>query len=91
MCEPAGYFGGTIGTVPDSARYGRLLVPLANQRTNAMSHTTTGLDQTEEEILNYEFSDDALETAGGTGEKITGNPTSPLALICIPFSAESGR
>jgi hypothetical protein len=27
-----------------------------------MSHTT---DQTEEEILNYEISDDALEAAGG--------------------------
>jgi hypothetical protein len=54
-----------------------------------MSHTITGLDQTEEEILNYEVSDAALETAGATGEKITGMPTTPAALICIPFSAES--
>ena len=34
-----------------------------------MSHTTIGLDQTEEDILNYEVSDDALETAGGTGKE----------------------
>jgi hypothetical protein len=54
-----------------------------------MSHTTIGRDQTEEAILNYEVSDDALETAGAAGKKITGNPTSPLALICLPFSAES--
>jgi len=42
-----------------------------------MSHTTIGLDQTEEEILIYEVSDDALETAGGTGkEKVL--PPQPL-------------
>jgi len=34
-----------------------------------MSHTTIGLDQTEEEILIYEVSDEALETAGGTGKE----------------------
>jgi hypothetical protein len=34
-----------------------------------MSHTTIGLDQTEEEILNFEVSDDALETAGGRGKR----------------------
>jgi hypothetical protein len=37
-----------------------------------MSHTTTGLEQTEEEILTYEVSDDALETAGGTGKEKAG-------------------
>ena len=41
----------------------------ANQRTYAMSHTSIGLDQTEEEILNYDVSDDALETAGGMGKE----------------------
>jgi hypothetical protein len=57
----------------------------ANQRTYAMSHTTIGLDQTEEEILIYEVSDDALETAGGTGKEKVLPPTAPFALICIPF------
>lgn len=32
-----------------------------------MSNTLIGLDQTEEEILTYEISDEALETAGDTG------------------------
>ena len=50
-----------------------------------MSHTTRGLDQTEEEILNYEVSDDALETAGGAGKEKAVPYTSPFALICIPF------
>ena len=39
-----------------------------------MSHTI-GLDQTEEEILTYEVSDDSLETAGGTGKEKAGNYT----------------
>jgi hypothetical protein len=50
-----------------------------------MSDTTIGLDQTEEEIFNYEISDDALETAGGTGKEKVLPPTAPFALICIPF------
>ena len=50
-----------------------------------MSHTSIGLDQTEEDILNYEVSDDALETAGGTGKEKAVPPTAPFALICIPF------
>jgi hypothetical protein len=33
-----------------------------------MNDTTMGLDQTEEEILTYDVSDEALETAGA-GEK----------------------
>lgn len=37
-----------------------------------MNHTTIGLDQTEEEILTHEVSDDALETAGGTGNEKAG-------------------
>jgi hypothetical protein len=52
-----------------------------------MSHTTIGLDQTEEEILNYEVSDDALETAAGTGKEKAVPYTAPFALICIPFGA----
>jgi hypothetical protein len=50
-----------------------------------MSHTTIGLDQSEEEILNYEVSDDALETAAGTGKEQAVPYTAPFALICIPF------
>jgi hypothetical protein len=50
-----------------------------------MSHTTIGLDQTEEDILNYEVSDDALEMAAGTGKEKAGPYTAPFALICIPF------
>jgi hypothetical protein len=50
-----------------------------------MSHTTIDLDQTEEEILNYEVSDDALETAAGTGKEKAVAQTIPVALICIPF------
>jgi hypothetical protein len=37
-----------------------------------MNHTTIGLDQTEEEILTYEVSDDALETAAGAGKEKAG-------------------
>jgi hypothetical protein len=41
-----------------------------------MSNTTTiGLDQIDEEILSYEVSDEALETAAGTGSKQAGNYT----------------
>jgi hypothetical protein len=41
-----------------------------------MSDTTTiGLDRPEEEILTYEVSDEALETAAGTGSKQAGNYT----------------
>ena len=34
-----------------------------------MSDTNTGLDRTEEEILSFEVSDEALETAAGTGKE----------------------
>ena len=34
-----------------------------------MSHTIIGFDQAEEEILNFEVSDEALETAAGTGKE----------------------
>lgn len=40
-----------------------------------MNDTTIGLDQTEEEILSYEVSDEALETAAGAGNEIAGNWT----------------
>ena len=40
-----------------------------------MSDTTIGLDQIEEEILTYEVSDEALETAAGTGKEKAGNYT----------------
>jgi hypothetical protein len=41
-----------------------------------MSATTTiGLDRLEEVILTYEVSDEALETAAGTGSEKAGNYT----------------
>jgi len=42
----------------------------------AMNYTTTiGLDRTEEEILSYEISDDALESAAGTLKDKAGSLT----------------
>jgi hypothetical protein len=64
-----------------------LPAPPANQRTNAMSLTTIGFDQTEEEILNFEVSDDVLETAGGKRNEQAAAYTLPASLICIPFEA----
>ena len=40
-----------------------------------MSDTTIGFDQTEEEMLAYEVSDETLETAAGTGSEKAGNYT----------------
>jgi hypothetical protein len=53
---------------------------LANGRITAMSDTSIGLDQAEEEMLAYEFSDEALETAG-TWSKQAGHNT----LVCTFF------
>jgi hypothetical protein len=43
---------------------GLLPAPLANKRNKAM--TDSYIDQSEEEILNYNVSDEALEAAAGT-------------------------
>jgi len=48
-----------------------------------------GLDRTEEEILNCDVSDDALEAAGGRGKAHAVPNTHPFAIICIPFSPEN--
>jgi hypothetical protein len=40
-----------------------------------MNDMTIGLEQTEEEMLTYEVSDDALESATGTGREKAGNYT----------------
>ena len=40
-----------------------------------------GIDRPDEEILTYEVSDEALETASGTGSKQAGN----LTLACTYF------
>jgi hypothetical protein len=40
-----------------------------------MNDTTVGLDQTEAEILAFEVSDEALETAASTGTERVGNFT----------------
>jgi hypothetical protein len=42
---------------------------------NAMNDTIIGLDQTEEAILTYEVSDDALESAAGTLKDKAGSMT----------------
>jgi hypothetical protein len=45
-----------------------------------MSGTTFSLDQADEEVLNYEISDEALETAAGTG---TGKEEARNYTICF--------
>jgi hypothetical protein len=40
--------------------------PLANQKDNAMKNVTMGLEQTEEEILAFDVSDEVLEVAAGS-------------------------
>jgi hypothetical protein len=52
-----------------------LPAPPANERINAMNDITIGLDQTEEEILTYEVSDEALEATAGTRKEKAGNYT----------------
>src|ERR1035437_7518045 len=49
---------------------------------------TTRLDQIDEEILSYEVSDEALETAAGTGEEKDGNYTLGVfsGLVFCPVS-----
>ena len=51
-----------------------------------MRQTTVALDQAEEEILNFDVSDEALETAAGTRKENVANPTIPSTIICIPFA-----
>ena len=46
-----------------------------------MGDTTIGFDQTEEDILTYDVSDEALETAAGMGSKQAANNT----FVCIYF------
>jgi hypothetical protein len=45
-----------------------------------MSGTTFSLDQADDEVLNYEISDEALETAAGTG---TGKEEAGNYTICF--------
>jgi hypothetical protein len=40
-----------------------------------MNDMTIGLDQTEQEMFTYEVSDEALESATGTGNEKAGNYT----------------
>ena len=40
-----------------------------------MNETSIRFDQTEEEILTYEVSDEAIENGGGTDKEIAGNFT----------------
>ena len=42
------------------------------------------LDRSDEEILAFEISDEALEAAG-LGRESANPPTHPFAIICIPF------
>ena len=48
-----------------------------------------GLNRAEEEILNFDVSDDALEAAAGHGCAQGIADTHPFAIICIPFSPET--
>jgi hypothetical protein len=43
-----------------------------NGRSNAMNEMTIGRDQTEEDLIVYEISDEALETAAGIGMQNAG-------------------
>jgi hypothetical protein len=43
-----------------------LPAPLANERKNAMTNTAIGLQLTEEDVLAFEVSDEALESAAGS-------------------------
>jgi hypothetical protein len=45
-----------------------------NKGTNVMTYNI-GLGQTDEAILNYDVSDEALETAGGASKEKAGNYT----------------
>jgi hypothetical protein len=49
--------------------------PLTTREITAMSDTTIGIDQTEEEMLAYEVSDETLETAAGSGNENAKNYT----------------
>ena len=40
-----------------------------------MSDTTTGFDRIDEEVLSYDVSDEALETAAGKGKEKAGSYT----------------
>src|SRR5450759_2198620 len=59
-----------------------------------MSDTTIGLDQTEEEMLAYEVSDETLETAAGTGSEKARNYTllycTALSLCPGPYNRRPG-
>jgi hypothetical protein len=43
--------------------------PPTNERINVMTNITMGLEKTEEEILAFEVSDEALEIAAGTAKE----------------------
>ena len=54
------------------------------ERINAMNDTTTDLDQTDEDILTYTVSDEALEAAAGTERgALTSNSLQPEH--CAPY------
>ena len=68
----------TMGERPnyDDNRNGRAFDwRLTNGKITAMSDTTIGHEQTEEEMLDYEVSDETLETAAGTGSEKAVNYT----------------
>ena len=54
---------------------------LRQAETLLSATTTIGVDRPEEEVLAYEVSDEALETASGIGSKQAGN----LTLACTYF------
>ncbi len=50
-----------------------------------MSQSSIGHEQSEEEILHVDVSDEELERAAGIGKQNAAPPTAPYAIICIPF------
>lgn len=53
-----------------------------------MSETTTNLSRCDDEILTFQAGDDELERAALAGPAVTGTPTTPSAIICLPFAPE---
>jgi hypothetical protein len=51
-----------------------------------MSDTSNGPEQSEDDIISFDLSDEALERAAD-GKALAANPTVPSAIICIPFEA----
>jgi hypothetical protein len=62
-----------------------MMLPSASEgRTHMKDTTSDNLDQTDEEILTYTVSDEALEDAAGTERGIVSVPGCPSPSSCAP-------